>query len=154
MTDTAKSKFAIVRDGGATEVNRRPNLTGEFKLAGEEASTTLAYWGGKSPKTGRFYARGKATPSSIIASMTADVANDAPAPKGIDLKVGESVLFENPKATPENKQPHVYGYARRAEGFVRLAGWDRGGAITGTAEPYRPQANEPEVPAGEQHNAG
>lgn len=153
MTDTAKSKFALVLDAGATEINRRPNLTGEFKLAGEEASTALALWGGKSPKTGKFYARGKAKAASIIGSLTADVA-DVQGPKGIDLKVGEAVLFGNPKADSLNRQPDVYGYARRATGFVRLAGWDRGGAITGTAEPYRPQAGEPEVPAGEAPTQG
>ncbi len=141
-----KSKFALVLDGNADAVNRRPNLKGEFQLAGEAAGTRLAMWSG-TDKNGRFYARGNATAPSVIAAATTTANADAPKPSALDLNVGEVVLFANTKATAENKQPTVYGFARRAEGYVRLAGWDRGGSITGTAEPYRPKEGEPEISA-------
>lgn len=149
MSDTDKSKFVVFFDNTATPVNRRPNVTGEYRLAGEAATVKLAYWGGKSDKTGKLYARGKATPEGIREAIAASAAaQDIEAPPGIDLKVGESVIFENPRATGENKQPQFFGYAREPNRYVRLAGWERGNMIAGEATPYRPGAKgqDPEPP--------
>jgi hypothetical protein len=138
MSDNDKSKFVLFFDGSANEVNRKPMLTGEYRLAGEATTSRLAYWAGQG-QNGKLYARGKATPADIAQAMRAQAAaQDVPGPEGIDLKVGETVIFENAKATAENKQPHFFGYTREAGRFVRHAGWNRGGTITGTSEPYRP----------------
>ena len=111
MSDNDKSKFVVFFDNTATPVNRRPNITGEYRLAGESATMKLAYWGGKSEKTGKLYARGKATPEGIRDAIAASAtAQEIEAPPGIDLKVGESVIFENVKATGDNKQPQFFGY--------------------------------------------
>lgn len=148
-----KSKFALVLDSNADEANKRPNLKGEFQIAGEAAATRLALWSG-TDKNGRFYARGNATPPSLIAAATATVNDDAPKPAALDLNVGEVALFANTKATADNKQPTVYGFARRADGYIRLAGWDRGGSITGTAEPYRPEPEEKKPTPQARHTKG
>lgn len=139
MSDNTKSKFVLFLDSAADQVNRRPLLTGEYRLAGETTTSRLAYWAGQSEATGKLYARGKATPADITQAMKAQTgAQDIEGPTGIDLKVGETVIFENAKATPDNKQPHFFGYTREATRYVRHAGWNRGGTITGTSEPFRP----------------
>jgi hypothetical protein len=147
MSDTAKSKFVLALDSAADEVNRRPNLKGEYRLEGAEGTVELALWGNVSPSTGKLYARGKATPQGVGDAIRAKAFKaDVQAPKGIDLKSGEAVLFENPTATAENKQPTYYGYAREAGQFVRLSGWQKGNVIVGTAQPYRPKKdNTPET---------
>ncbi len=136
---TEQSKFVLFHDKAATEINQRPNLTGEYRLAGDEVSSRLALWAG-SDKNGKLYARGKTEPESVSAALRAktDASEEVVMPKGLDLKAGEAVLFENVNATSENKQPKFYGYAREAARVVRFAGWERGNAIMGTAEPYRP----------------
>lgn len=151
MTDTAKSKFVAFFDAAATPVNRRPNLTGEYRLAGSSTTNRVALWGGVSAKTGKLYARGRASPEGVSAALTAmATATESHAPANIDLTVGEMVLFENPKATVANKQPKFFGYAREAHQYVRLAGWEHGNGIIGTAEPFRPaDRTEFEAPAPE-----
>jgi len=154
MTD--QSKFVLAFDNSATDVNRRPNLKGEYRLAGEATLNRVALWGGVSEKTGKLYARGKANPDGVSEAIRASAtAQDVIAPANIDLKVGEAVLFENPNATADNKQPTFFGYAREGSSvtapqgrYVRLAGWQHGSTITGTAEPYRPATAESE-PAGD-----
>lgn len=138
---TEQSKFVLTFDRSATEVNRRPNLKGEYKLAGEETGSTLALWGGESKK-GALFARGQATPQAISDALRASKGQveNLEGPPNLDLKVGEAVLFENEKATAENRQPKFYGYAREAARYVRFAGWERGNVITGSAEPYRPSS--------------
>lgn len=137
---TEQSKFVLTYDRSANDVNRRPHLKGEYKLAGEEATTTLALWGGEQKNNGLLYAKGQATPQSVSDALRASKSQteNVEAPPNLDLKVGEAVLFENEKATKENRQPKFYGYAREASRYVRLAAWERGNIITGSAEPYRP----------------
>ena len=139
---TEQSKFLLTFDRSANEVNRRPNLKGEYKLAGEEVGGALALWGGESKK-GALFARGQATPQAISDALRAgkNQADNLKRPPNLDLKVGEAVLFENEKATSENRQPKFYGYAREADRYVRFAGWERGNIITGSAEPYRPSSD-------------
>ena len=146
-----KSTFVLRFDDSATAANQRPNLKGEYQLAGDEAvKHELSLWGGVG-QNGKLYARGKATPANAGDAIRAGTAaTNAEGPPNIDLKTGEAVLFENPKATPENKQPKYFGYAREASQYVKLTGWEHGRVITGTAEPYRPGGNghgEPAKPA-------
>ena len=134
-----KSRFVLTFDRSANAVNRLPNLKGEYKLAGEDATARLALWGGVSEKTGKLYARGQATPEGISAALRAKGAvAEVEAPPTIDLKVGEAVVFENPEATKENKWPKFRGYVREATRYVKLSGWEHGNTITGEAELYRP----------------
>jgi hypothetical protein len=145
-----QSKFVLFHDAAANETNRRPNLTGEYRLAGDEGAKRLALWGGVD-KAGHLYARGKSNPVSTTQALreSKSVREDLEGPSGIDLKVGEAVIFENANATPENKQPKFYGYAREGEQFVRLAGWEgKNGVILGSAEPWRPgqHKDEPRPP--------
>src|SRR5690242_576576 len=101
---TEQSKFLLTFDRSATAVNQRPNLRGEYRLAGENVGASLALWGGESKK-GALYARGQATPKAISDALRASGQSEEPAgPPNLDLKVGEAVLFENEKATAENKQ--------------------------------------------------
>ena len=146
------SKFVAFLDTTATPVNRRPNLKGEYRLAGEATTYKLALWGGVSDKTKKLYARGTATPEGVSAAIRAIApAETVIGPKGVDLNVGEAVLFENPDATADNKQPKFRGYAREADRFVRLAGWERGNMIAGSVEPYRPAVtgNDNDAPTAE-----
>ncbi|MFA5957813.1 hypothetical protein [Hyphomicrobium sp.] len=140
---TEQSKFVLTYDRSATAVNQRPNLKGEYQLAGEETTTKLALWGGTQKNSGLLYAKGQATPESISDALRASKSQseNVDLPPNLDLKVGEAVLFENEKSTKENRQPKFYGYAREATRVVRLAGWERGNIITGNAEPYRPAAS-------------
>ncbi|MFA5957085.1 hypothetical protein [Hyphomicrobium sp.] len=141
-----QSKFILTFDKSANEVNRRPNLRGLFKLAGEEVSRSIALWGGTS-KSGMLYARGQVSPEGISDAIRAgkNQGADVPAPPNVELKVGEAVLFENDKASTENRQPKFFGYAREADRYVRLAGWERGNIITGSAEPYRPSSTNDDL---------
>lgn len=143
---TEQSKFVLTFDRSANEVNRRPNLKGSYRLAGEDHGGTLSFWGGES-KTGKLYARGQASPEGVSEALRASKgqATDIATPANIEIKVGEAVLFENEKSTKENRQPKFYGYVREPERYVRLAGWERGNTITGSAEPYRPAAENEEL---------
>ncbi len=134
----AQSTFNLLFDSSADEVNRRPHLKGEYSLPGETPQD-LALWAG-TDTSGRLYARGKATPQSFTQAIRAktELAQEIEAPPKIDLKVGEAVIYQNPNATAENKQPAFFGYAREPSRYVKLAGWERGRAIVGSAEPYRP----------------
>jgi len=98
-------------------------------------------YGAASPKTERWL-RADTRPRKMRATIRARASSETiEAPPRIDLKVGEAVLFENTKATSENKQPKYFGYAREPNRYVKLSGWEHGRTITGTAEPYRPGAN-------------
>ncbi len=144
-----KARFILQFDRSANEVNRRPNLKGEYQLAGEDTKHEVSLWGGVS-QNGTLVARGHATPENASDAIRARASGETiEAPPRIDLKIGEAVLFENTKATPENKQPKYFGYAREPNRYVKLSGWEHGRTITGTAEPYRPGANggAPELPA-------
>ncbi len=145
-----QSKFVLSFDRSANEVNRRPHLKGEYRLAGETTLTNLALWGGAGKQKGLLYARGQATPETVSDALRAskEQSEGVEAPPYLELKVGEAVLFENEKATRENRQPKFYGYAREPQRYVRLAGWERGNVITGSAEPYRPSASGEFVPLG------
>ena len=146
----AQSTFNLLFDSSADEVNRRPHLKGEYSLPGETPQD-LALWAG-TDANGRLYARGKATPQSFTQAIRArtKTTQEIEAPPKIDLKVGEAVIFQNPNATAENKQPGFFGYAREPNRYVKLAGWEHGRAIVGSAEPYRPKAGgegqEPQAP--------
>jgi hypothetical protein len=117
-----KSNFVLRFDDSATEVNRRPNLKGSYQLEADTMTHDVSLWGGVS-QSGTLYARGRATPQSASDAMRgrATVEN-VEGPPRIDLKVGEAVIFENPKATPENRQPKYYGYAREPNQYVKLSG--------------------------------
>jgi hypothetical protein len=142
-----KSRFLLNFDHGANAVNRRPNLLGEYRLAGEQmARHELSLWGGTG-QNGKLYARGHASPESAAEALRASAqGKEVEAPPFIDLKVGEAVLFENPSATEENRRPKYFGYAREPNRYVRLSGWERGHTIAGTAEPYRPSGKSGPLP--------
>jgi hypothetical protein len=137
---TQRARFLLHFDHSANEVNRRPNLRGEYQLAGDATTTyELSLWGGVG-QNGRLYARGHASPEGIgDALRTRTAEGEVEAPPAIDLKVGEAVLFENPKATAGNRQPKYFGFAREAARYVKLSGWEHGHTIAGNAEPYRPE---------------
>src|SRR5208282_3183625 len=103
-----KARFVLQFDRSANEVNRRPNLKGEYQLAGEDAKHEVSLWGGVS-QNGTLVARGRATPENASDAIRARAGSETvePPPK-IDLKVGEAVLFENTKATAGNKQPKYF----------------------------------------------
>lgn len=156
MSDYQKSKFVLQLDDGADEANRRPNLKGEFAVVDGPAAT-IALWSKVGKETGRRFLSGTVQAKSAVQALTAE-AGEQPAPKSIKLKVGQAIAFyaDPAKAKADGKPaPAIYGYARTTSGYVKLAGWDRGnGLIAGTAEPYRPSSDEPEIPDGEQLNAG
>ncbi len=154
---TEKSRFILRFDDSANEVNRRPNLKGEYQLAPETTKHEVSLWGGVS-QNGTLVARGRATPentSDAIRGRARRVEN-VEAPPKIDLQVGEAVLFENPKATADNKQPQFFGYAREPNRYVKLSGWEHGRVITGSAEAYRPgpRKGEPAFPGPVQGSGG
>jgi hypothetical protein len=134
-----KTRFLLHFDHSANEVNRRPNLRGEYQLAGDSMTKyELSLWGGVG-KNGRLYARGHASPEGLGDAVRGKTGEDGiKAPPAIDLKIGEAVLFENPKATPQNRQPKYFGFAREPGRYVKLSGWEHGHTIAGNAEPYRP----------------
>jgi hypothetical protein len=142
---TKKARFLLHFDHSANEVNRRPNLRGEYQLAEDGAPKhELSLWGGTS-QNGKLYARGHASPVSAGDAIRVRAQQEpVEAPPAIDLKVGEIVLFENPNATLENRQPRYFGYAREPRQYVKLSGWEHGHTIAGNCEPYRPAANQGE----------
>jgi hypothetical protein len=146
---SGKARFILLFDHSANEVNRRPNLRGEYRLAGENtARHELSLWGGLG-QNGRLYARGHAIHESTGEAIRGFASQDVvEAPPSIDLKIGEAVIFENLNATAKNRQPKYFGYAREPNQYVKLSGWERGHTIAGNAEPYRPGANAAPHPAG------
>ena len=78
----------------------------------DASANRVALWGGQSEKTGALYARGKVAPEVVSAALRAASApvEAIEGPAGLDLKPGEAVIFENTRATAENKQPKFYGY--------------------------------------------
>lgn len=142
-------RFLLHFDHGANEVNRRPNLRGEYRLAGGSVTKyELSLWGGAG-KNGRLFARGHASPEGIGDAIRGRTGQDGvDAPSSIDLKAGEVVLFENPKATARNRQPKYFGFAREPGRYVKLSGWEHGHTIAGNAEPYRPTGIPAARPAG------
>jgi hypothetical protein len=160
--------FVLRFDDSANEVNKRPNLKGQYQVAGEVTPEhELSLWGGVG-QNNALYARGKATPASASAAIRARAApKNAAGPPGIDLKVGEAVIFQNDKEKkiarareeldPEGKalpgaiaairsQPDFYGYVREPNRYIKLAGWEHGRVITGTAEPWRPGPMDAAIP--------
>ena len=153
MADNAQSQFVLMLDTGATGKNRQPSLIGYYRLAGEEINTRLSLWSNVASETQQLYARGKAQPDSVSAALRgkADLTRSATlehyeAPPNVNLKAGEVVIFQDNEATAENRRPNFWGYAREPNRYVRLAGWEHGSVITGTAEPYRsgPAQSEPQ----------
>lgn len=137
---TQPSKFTLQIDKSATPANRRPNLTGEYRLTESDHINSIALWSGYDTN-GRFYAYGKVSPKNILLSLKAALDNVTDAlenavdgPYGLDFEIGEAILFEDPTATPDNKRPHFYGYAREPKHYVRFSGWARENSISGTVE--------------------
>lgn len=139
-----KSSFVGRFDPAANAINRRPAITGSFALASDGVKRTFRAWSGVA-ESGRLYLRGTHEPEGLQSALKARHAPilEAAAPASVSLNPGELVLFENLSLADNQKRPNWYGYARLAEGYVRLSAWDKkswtgGKLMTGTAEPYRP----------------
>jgi hypothetical protein len=142
--DASKSTLIARFDPAANAINRRPAISGSFSLASDGVKRSFRAWSGVA-QSGRLYLRGTHEPEglSIALKERHAAAVEAEAPASVSLNPGELVLFENLAIADNEKRPNWYGYARLAEGYVRLSAWDKktwtgGKLLAGTVEPYRP----------------
>jgi hypothetical protein len=159
-TDT-RSKLVLFFQNDANTQNDRPSMKGTVTLP-QGASYSVALWSGQSEDGKGLYLTGQLTAQDVGEALKAKhaktevTAGQGIAPPGLDLTPGQIVLFETPKEQmAENaKRPNFYGYALTAEGYLRLAAWNRktgAGApmLAGTAEINQPRdqaAIEPATP--------
>ena len=158
-----QSKFIAFFQNDATSENNKPSLKGSFTLPSGEAYT-MALWSGDREDGKGLYLNGQVTAQDMSQALKdKHRANDntegaGVAPNGLDLQRGHVVMFETPadqmKENP--KRPNFYGYVHTAEGFFRIAAWNRSGSgspmISGTIDinQPRPAADaeaEPVIPA-------
>ena len=145
MTTEPRSKFLGFVDAQADAVNKRPSVKGELARA-DGTMHSFAVWGGATKDGQGIYLRGTVTPKDAAAAIAAKVGDvaDVEQPAGLDLKVGEIVLFENDKGD-NDKRPDFYGYSRTAEGINRHSVWSAVAAngslmLRGTTELFVPKA--------------
>ena len=129
---------------------RPPDMKGAYTLEGQK-TTLVSVWIEQAKETGKPYIKGQLGSNSlvamIVAQRSASVTPNSPVPPGIDISPGELRLFQNEKATAENRQPQWRGYARESSGaYVELAAYDRFDGLQGTAKPYRPFSRPDEGP--------
>lgn len=157
------SKFVAFFQNDATRQNNKPSLKGTFTLpSGQQYS--MALWSGEREDGKGLYLNGQATAQDIGQALkdkhgsNDNVEGAGVAPQGLDLQRGHVVLFETPaeQLTENPKRPNFYGYAHTAEGFFRIAAWNRTGngspLISGTIDVNQPRPAasadpEPAVPA-------
>jgi hypothetical protein len=158
---TVQSKFVAFFQNDATPQNNKPSLKGTFTLpSGEQYS--MALWSGDREDGKGLYLNGQATAQDVSQALrdkhrANDNARAGVAPAGLELQRGHIVMFETPaEQLKENpKRPNFYGYVHTAEGFFRIAAWNRTGSgnpmISGTIDVNQPRADstpdpEPVVP--------
>lgn len=159
----AQSKFVAFFQSDAASDNNKPSMKGTFTLPTGEAYS-IALWSGEREDGKGLYLTGQATAQDVNAALKArhQAANDEQGqgmpPPGLTLTNGQLVLFETPaeQLAENRKRPNFYGYAHTAEGYFRIAAWNRktssgGPMLAGSIELNRPQDQaedrfEPEVP--------
>ncbi len=127
---------------------RPPDMKGDYTLEGR-SPTMVSVWIEQAKDTGRPYMRGKLGSANFVDKIIAQrgATSGAPVPPGIDIPVGELRLFQNEKATPENKQPEWRGFAREFDGaYTELSAYNRFDGVQGVAKPYRPYSPPAEAP--------
>ena len=143
MTDQPLSKLRLEFDRSATEQNRQPDLKGKYSLAPDAPEITAAFWTGAAATTGQLHARGKLTFASISAAVEAKAAaktNPPQLPRGVDLNVGEAVIFRT-NETGKNGAVHWYGYAHEGAQIVRIDAYENGASfMLGSARAWRPKS--------------
>jgi hypothetical protein len=151
-----QSKFIAFFQNDATSENNKPSLKGELALpTGQKYSVVL--WSGERDDGKGLYLNGQATAQDMSQALkdkhgsNDNVAGAGVPPAGLDLQRGHIVMFETPaEQLRENaKRPNFYGYAHTAEGYFRIAAWNRtsgsGPMISGSIDVNQPRAaNSPD----------
>lgn len=157
MTEKAFSKFRLEFNRDADAVNRKPQLAGEYRHADADAQPIkAAFWAGAAEGTGRPTARGKLTFASLSLSLTAkDAAERTPPqlPNGVDLKVGEAVIWKDLTSKGKNGEAHWYGYAHEGTQIARIDAYEHGNVLLGGVRPYRPKQDNAAI-AGDAPDVG
>jgi hypothetical protein len=158
-----QSKFVAFFQSDAGPGNNRPALKGTFTLPTGQGYA-ISLWSGEREDGKGLYLNGQAVAQDLDRALKdrhaadSDGAGQGVPPPGLDLQRGHLVLFETPKESlaANPKRPNFYGYAHLAEGYFRIAAWNRAGGpgsgpmITGNIQLNEPRpANDPEpdVPA-------
>lgn len=119
-----------------------------FRVEGDTADRVINFPFAGIGKNDAIYARGTLADADLRKAIEArDGKLTTELPQGLDLKYGESALFEDKTATAENGKPQFYGYLNDGSQVVRFSAWKKANGHFGEAKIWTPRAESPDADA-------